>query len=124
MIPKKLNWTPEKPVTTDDFTTFTIANNCPISVACVRFNFTFDMAREMKIDVSDQEISYAEPVSRDAIYSEVSANIRQTREYELTSAKWYTTVLIAIAGFIMTIKFGVDMNAGAFKQALEGHFFA
>lgn len=43
--------------------------------------------------------------SVDTIYSEASADVRQIRDYELNSAKWYTTILIAAVGFILAVKF-------------------
>lgn len=60
--------------------------------------------------------------SPDTIYAEVCEDIRQVRIYELTSAKWYTALLVAIAGVIVTFKFGTPDNAGSFQYALANSF--
>ena len=43
--------------------------------------------------------------SIDTVYSEASADVRQVRDYELNSAKWYTTILVALVGFLLATKF-------------------
>jgi len=62
-----------------------------------------------------------ETVSIDTVYSEVSADIRQAREYQFSSAKWYTTILVAISGFILANKFGTSDPPSGLHQALNGH---
>lgn len=45
-------------------------------------------------------------VSRDIIYSEMSEAELRHRNYETETARWYTTILVAILGFILSSKFG------------------
>jgi len=44
-------------------------------------------------------------ISKNTIYSELCIEMRRHRDYQLEISKWYTTVLLAIIGAILTIKF-------------------
>jgi len=45
-------------------------------------------------------------VSKDTVYSEFYAEMRRFRDYELTISTWYTAILLAVLGAILTFKFG------------------
>jgi hypothetical protein len=62
-----------------------------------------------------------ETVSIDTAYSEVSADIRQVREFQFSSARWYTAILVAISGFILATKFGGSDPPSALQQTLNSH---
>jgi uncharacterized membrane protein len=47
-------------------------------------------------------------VSKDTVYSELYAEMRRYRDYELIASPWYTTILLAILGAILSVKFGVN----------------
>jgi uncharacterized membrane protein YidH (DUF202 family) len=44
------------------------------------------------------------PVSADIVYQEMYEEMRRFRDYELTSSNWYTAILLALTGVILTIK--------------------
>lgn len=60
--------------------------------------------------------------SVDTIYSEASADVRQIRNYELSSAKWYTTILVAVVGFILICKFTPTEKATKLSILLNDNF--
>ncbi len=54
----------------------------------------------------NNEINNSDGVSKDTVYSEMYAEMRRFRDYELTAATWYVVILLAILGAILTLKFG------------------
>ena len=52
-------------------------------------------------------------VSSDSIYSEMSGAALRHRNYETETARWYTTILVAILGFVLTAKFGEPQSGVA-----------
>jgi hypothetical protein len=54
---------------------------------------------------ADQAKGTKDRVSRDAIYSEMSNAALRHRNYETEIARWYTTVLVAMLGFIISSRF-------------------
>ncbi len=52
------------------------------------------------------KISLKLAASPDARYAEAHAEKRSYRDYELTFATWYTAVLLAVLGGVVTAKFG------------------
>ena len=61
-----------------------------------------------------------EEVSSDIAYQELYQEMRRYRDYELSVSNWYTTILLAILGGILTAKYGG--NLGLEKLAREGLF--
>lgn len=51
-------------------------------------------------------------VSKDAVYRELYNEMRRIRDYEFTSSMWYTALLLAISGFILTVRFGHTLEDG------------
>jgi uncharacterized membrane protein YidH (DUF202 family) len=43
-------------------------------------------------------------VSADIVYQEMYEEMRRFRDYELASSNWYTAILLALAGVILTLK--------------------
>ena len=59
-------------------------------------------------------------IPRKDIYSQLSDAALRHRNYETETARWYTTILIAILGFILSVKFGAPQSGVA--QLLSGNF--
>ena len=63
----------------------------------------------------NNEVNRPDEVSKDTIYSEMYAEMRRFRDYELTISTWYTVILLAILGAVLTVKFGsVQPNLSQF----------
>lgn len=45
-------------------------------------------------------------VNKDTVYSELYSEMRRYRDYHLNVATWYTVILLAVFGEILTVKFG------------------
>ena len=54
----------------------------------------------------DEKIENSDEVSKNTVYSELYAEMRRYRDYELVASPWYTMILLAILGAILTMKFG------------------
>ncbi len=54
----------------------------------------------------DEKIENSDEVSKNTVYSELYAEMRRYRDYELIVSPWYTMILLAILGAILTVKFG------------------
>ena len=70
---------------------------------------------EKKSDTSKSK----DRVSRKDIYSQLSDAALRHRNYETETARWYTTILIAILGFILSAKFGETQSG--IKLYLSGN---
>lgn len=55
-------------------------------------------------------------IAREIIYSELYNEMRRYRDYELSTATWYTAILIALLGFIVSAKYGNDAHLATFAQ--------
>ena len=60
-------------------------------------------------------------VSVNTVYSEIYTEMRRHRDYQFANAQWYTTLLLALIGVILTTKYGgqspgiknvIDENVG------------
>lgn len=61
-------------------------------------------------------------VPHETVYSELYNEMRRYRDYELTAATWYTVILVALLGFIISAKYGADDSLAKFVQicAVQG----
>ena len=49
-------------------------------------------------------------ISKESVYREMYNEMRRYRDYELNSSKWYSTILIAILGFILKDKIFISKS--------------
>lgn len=56
------------------------------------------------------------PPTHDAVYQELYAEMRRYRDYELTIATWYTTLLVGIAAGVATLDLPKDTDAPRSNQ--------
>ena len=52
-------------------------------------------------------------IHRKDIYVQLSNEALRHRNYETETARWYTTILVAILGFILSVKFGTSQSGAA-----------
>jgi len=65
-------------------------------------------------------VNNSNEVSKDTVYSELYAEMRRFRDYELAVSTWYTAILIAILAALLTAKFGAVQSD--FSQILGTNF--
>jgi hypothetical protein len=58
-------------------------------------------------------------VSIDTVYSEMYTEMRRHRDYQFSSATWYTTLLLALVGLILAAKYGE--NKSGVKDIIINH---
>lgn len=57
-----------------------------------------------------------EEVSSDIIYQELYQEMRRYRDYELSASMWYTTILLAVLGAILSAKYGGNLGLEKFMD--------
>jgi hypothetical protein len=61
-------------------------------------------------------LSKNEKISNEAVYSELYNEMRRYRDYELSASTWYTAILIALLGFIVSVKYGSSDPVSTFSH--------
>lgn len=64
-----------------------------------------------------------EKVSINLIYQEIYQEMRRLRDYEINSSSWYTAILVAMLGFVVTIKYGDGTFDSELKSLLDTSVF-
>jgi hypothetical protein len=57
-----------------------------------------------------------EEISKEVVYQEMYAEMRRSRDYELTSSTWYTTIFLALILAILNLKFGNNPSITTLMQ--------
>ncbi len=61
-------------------------------------------------------------VSDDIAYQELYQEMRRYRDYELSVSTWYTAILLAILGAILTVKFGSTQGSNVLLEKSLARF--
>lgn len=75
--------------------------------------------KEENVGKADTE----EKVSINLIYQEIYQEMRRLRDFEINASSWYTAILVAMLGFVVTVKYGDGTFDSELKTYLDTSVF-